>query len=506
MPIQVALNHKTTYHYDRLVTLLPQVVRLRPAPHCRTPILSYSLRVEPQPHFLNWQQDPYSNYLARLVFPKPARELRVEVDLVAEMTAINPFDFFIEEAAEKYPFTYDADPGPRADPLPGNGAGRARGCRPWSSELRRRDIRTVDYLVELNRRLHEKIRYVIRMEPGVQTCEETLTLGSGSCRDSAWLLVQLLRHLGLAARFVSGYLIQLTADVKPLDGPSGTGQRLHRPARLGRGLSARGRLDRPRPDLGPARRRGPHPAGLRRRPDHRRARSPARFAGRRTRARTSTTAARRRSSFTCRCTRIHEDAARHQAVHRGAVAGDRRSSATQIDERPARRRRPADDGRRADLRLDRRPRRRRNGTRPPWATTSAGWPASCCSGCAIASPRAACCTTARANGIPANRCRAGPSAATGGATACPSGTNPDLIADDEPRLRPRPRPTPSASSRRWRNGWASIPQLRHARPTRTSGTTSGASGSLPVNVDPLQEQSRRPRGAAPAGAGSSSRA
>src|SRR3954454_9756545 len=103
MPIQVALNHKTHYHYDRPVTLQPHIVRLRPAPHCRTPILSYSLRVEPQPHFLNWQQDPYSNYLARLVFLKPARELSVTVDLVAEMTAINPFDFFIEPYAERYP-------------------------------------------------------------------------------------------------------------------------------------------------------------------------------------------------------------------------------------------------------------------------------------------------------------------------------------------------------------------------------------------------------------------
>src|SRR6266446_8312776 len=99
MAIRVALNHKTEYHYDRLVSLLPQVVRLRPAPHCRTPILSYSLKVKPVDHFLNWQQDPYSNYLARLVFNKPARSFEVEVDLVAELTAVNPFDFFIEEAA-----------------------------------------------------------------------------------------------------------------------------------------------------------------------------------------------------------------------------------------------------------------------------------------------------------------------------------------------------------------------------------------------------------------------
>jgi uncharacterized protein (DUF2126 family)/transglutaminase-like putative cysteine protease len=220
MPIQVALNHKTAYRFDRLVTLLPHVVRLRPAPHCRTPILSYSLRVLPHPHFLNWQQDPYSNHLARLVFPEPVSELKIEVDLVAELTVINPFDFFIEESAEHYPFVYDPvlarelipyleiEPaGPRLLAL--------------AAELRAQGMRSVDFIVELNRRVRQKTRYLIRLEPGIQTCEQTLELGSGSCRDSAWLLVQLSRRLGLAARFVSGYLIQLKADVASLDGPSG---------------------------------------------------------------------------------------------------------------------------------------------------------------------------------------------------------------------------------------------------------------------------------------------
>ncbi len=221
MAIRVALNHQTVYRYDRLVTLLPHVVRLRPAPHCRTPILSYSLRALPQPHFLNWQQDPYSNHLARLVFPKPIKELSVEVNLIADMTVINPFDFFIEESAEHYPFTYDAilakELLPYAETEP---AGPLLGS--LIEEFRAAGVRTVDYIVELNRRLHEKIRYLIRLEPGIQPCEQTLELGSGSCRDTGWLLVQLLRHLGLAARFVSGYLIQLKADVAALDGPSGT--------------------------------------------------------------------------------------------------------------------------------------------------------------------------------------------------------------------------------------------------------------------------------------------
>jgi uncharacterized protein (DUF2126 family)/transglutaminase-like putative cysteine protease len=220
MAIRVALHHRTLYQYDRYVTLLPHVVRLRPAPHCRTPILSYSLKVSPPHHFLNWQQDPYSNYQARLVFLKPAKELCIEVDLIAEMTTINPFDFFVEASADHWPFTYDPSlakellPYLEVQPTGPN-------LQALVDSLRRGKIRTTDYLVEINQRLQKMIGYIVRMEPGIQTCEETLTKGTGSCRDSAWLLVQVLRHLGMAARFASGYLIQLTADVKSLDGPSG---------------------------------------------------------------------------------------------------------------------------------------------------------------------------------------------------------------------------------------------------------------------------------------------
>lgn len=220
MGIHVALNHRTTYRYERLISLGPQVVRLRPAPHTRTPILSYSLTIAPKEHFLNWQQDPFSNYLCRLVFPEKTSLFEVEADLVAEMIVINPFDFFLEPEAENFPFTYEprlkVDLGPYLVYIPAD--------KLLEAYLRQIDLRprqTINFLVELNQQLSRDIRYLIRMEPTVQSCEETLRRGSGSCRDSAWLLVNILRHLGLAARFVSGYLIQLAPDVKSLDGPSG---------------------------------------------------------------------------------------------------------------------------------------------------------------------------------------------------------------------------------------------------------------------------------------------
>lgn len=221
MAIHASITHLTHYRYDRPVSLGPQIIRLRPAPQSRTRVIAHSLKVSPQPHFVNHQQDPYGNWLARFVFPEPVTEFKIEVDLVADMSVYNPFDFFVEDSAEHWPFDYPADlkddlsiyrtPEPEG-PLLAQFIGGIDFTR----------TRTVDFLVALNARIAAEVNYTIRMEPGVQTPDETLTIRSGSCRDSSWLLVQVLRHLGFAARFVSGYLIQLAPDVKSLDGPSGT--------------------------------------------------------------------------------------------------------------------------------------------------------------------------------------------------------------------------------------------------------------------------------------------
>jgi uncharacterized protein (DUF2126 family) len=220
MAIHVALSHITHYRYDRLVKLGPQVVRLRPAPHSRTKVLSYSQKIEPAGHFINWQQDPFANYQARLVFPEPTTEFKVTIDLVVEMAVHNPFDFFLEPRAEEFPFTYDASQMQELAPYLAT-APLTEELKAYLAKVDLKKRRTIDFLVDVNQMLQRDISYTIRMEPGVQTPEETLTLKSGSCRDTGWLLVQMLRHLGLAARFVSGYLIQLAPDVKSIDGPSG---------------------------------------------------------------------------------------------------------------------------------------------------------------------------------------------------------------------------------------------------------------------------------------------
>jgi transglutaminase-like putative cysteine protease len=224
MAIRIALHHQTRYRYDRPVALSPHEVRLRPAPQARTPILAYSLTVLPKAHFINWQQDPYGNFVGRLVFREPSDVLDITVDLIADLTAINPFDFFLEPYAETFPFSYPQDlcaalgayvQAEPAGPLLVEWVALAE------RDLLKTPMATPDFLVAINQRLQRDIGYLQRMEPGVQAVEETLLKRSGSCRDSCWLLVQIMRSMGLGARFVSGYLIQLRADHQGLDGAGG---------------------------------------------------------------------------------------------------------------------------------------------------------------------------------------------------------------------------------------------------------------------------------------------
>ncbi len=219
MTTRIGFVHRTDYRFPRPVTLGPHVIRLRPSPHTRTTISSYSLEVEPKDHRLHWQLDPFGNWQARVFFMAPADRLQVTVDIIAELAVVDPFDFFVEPEATTWPFAYDQalleDLAPYLETAPAG-----PGLAAMLESIPRTPLYTVDFLVDLNRRLATSIDYVVRLEPGIQTLEETLSLGSGSCRDTSWLLVQLYRHLGIAARFVSGYLIQLAGDPDGSDGPA----------------------------------------------------------------------------------------------------------------------------------------------------------------------------------------------------------------------------------------------------------------------------------------------
>jgi uncharacterized protein (DUF2126 family) len=220
LAIRVALSHLTRYDYARPIQLGRQLVRLRPAPHNRTPIHRYSLAIRPERHFVNWQQDPHGNFVARLAFPELTTHFEVCVDLVVDLEAFDPFDFFLDPAADRYPFEYENSARRELDPFLDKLPLEARAAD-FMRELDKSPRNSVDFLVDVNRAVERAVRYVIRMNPGVQTPEQTLAEGQGSCRDSAWLLTQVLRQLGIAARFVSGYLIQLTPDQRPTEGPPG---------------------------------------------------------------------------------------------------------------------------------------------------------------------------------------------------------------------------------------------------------------------------------------------
>jgi len=228
MSLLVSLHHRTGYRYDRPVALGPHEIRLKPAPACRTPVTSYALAVRPAQHTMSWYYDAAGNPVARVLFLEKIRTLEIEVELIADLAPVNPFDFLVEPGAERFPFRYpDAD---RPDLAPflapvENGVGLQRWLTGVQSPKPPGLRDTIEFLTQINQQLKRDIAYVTRMEHGVQPCEDTLRLAQGSCRDSSWLLVQALRHLGVAARFVSGYLIQLAGDAP--DAPKTDSADLH---------------------------------------------------------------------------------------------------------------------------------------------------------------------------------------------------------------------------------------------------------------------------------------
>ncbi|WP_232064755.1 transglutaminase family protein [Rhodocytophaga rosea] len=208
--MHVAIHHHTRYQYDRPVLHSTHFLRLKPAAHSRTPIEAYSLTIKPEKYQIHWQQDPFGNFIARIDFEEFMQELSIDVDIVADISQINPFDFFLDDYAQYFPFDYE--PQLKKDLAPYlEITEQSPALLQWLDAIDRSGRGIIDFLVMLNEKIFKDIRYTVRMEPGVQTSEETLQYAIGSCRDSAWLLVQVLRHLGLAARFVSGYLVQLAS-------------------------------------------------------------------------------------------------------------------------------------------------------------------------------------------------------------------------------------------------------------------------------------------------------
>lgn len=228
MTVFVSLKHYTRYRYDRPVALGPHEIRLKPAPAGRTPVSAYALAVRPARHSLHWHHDAAGNHVARVLFQDKVAQLEIDVELTAGLAPVNPFDFLVSPGADRYPPAYPDAERPDLQPFLAAAEGGEQ-LRGWLQDLRSPEKLegrgTVDLLVRINERVRHDIAYVTRMEHGVQACEDTLRLRSGSCRDSGWLLVQILRHLGVAARFVSGYLIQLSGDA--LDAPATDSADLH---------------------------------------------------------------------------------------------------------------------------------------------------------------------------------------------------------------------------------------------------------------------------------------
>lgn len=208
----IQIHHETLYSYSRPVFLSPQIFRLKPSAHHCATIKDYNLSLEPGLHELNWIQDAYGNSIARAIFPNLVNYMKVDVSFSIEPVDFDPFSFYLDIEASNYPFEYDLETRKALCPyfdqeIPGVLLSN------FINGLNKVNIPITQFLVALNNRLFNEIRYTERDEPGIQSCEQTLSSSLGSCRDTAWLLVQVLRHLNLASRFVSGYLVETGNEI-----------------------------------------------------------------------------------------------------------------------------------------------------------------------------------------------------------------------------------------------------------------------------------------------------
>lgn len=216
--MNVVLTHTTKYRYSSEVKLGPQIIKLRPAPHCRTSITKYQLDIQPTSFLIEWQQDEFLNHVAKVTFTEKTDFFDINVKITADLKPINPFDFFLDPSAVYHPFNYEESlKNELSQYLTVSEVGPL--FKLFVEKIPQERRRSIEYIVYLNQLVFNKIRYLIRHEPGVQTADQTLELGYGSCRDSTWLLVQLCRQLGIAARFVSGYLIEVKPEWHNLNSP-----------------------------------------------------------------------------------------------------------------------------------------------------------------------------------------------------------------------------------------------------------------------------------------------
>ena len=417
--IRVALHHKTRLPVRPPVTLSPQVVRLRPAPHSRTPVTGYSLRIEPSQHFINWQQDPQGNFLARARLPGADDGLLARSRSGRRDDGDQPVRLLPRAAGRALSVRLRRAAAAGTGAVPGRGARRAAAAGVPRVDAARADPRPSTFLVDLNRRLQHDIRYVIRMEPGVQTSEETLEL---------------------ATRFLPRLVVAAGRGAAP----SG----LRRALRLGLSDSAHSPT-RSRSTARP----GPTPT------------SPICTRGPRCicRARAGSASTRRRDCSRARGTsrspprRAAESAAPVTGlVSPSEVEFHHEMSVTRVHEDP-RVTKPYTDEQWQAIAVARRSRGRaswppatcgsrwaasrrscrsttwtaRSGTRRPWARRSGGWARRCSAACATRSRPGACCTSGRASGIRASRCRAGPTPATGATDGVPLWRDPALVGDPD---------------------------------------------------------------------------